>query len=594
MAQPLAPAIMLATSMHAQPGVYAVLLGSGVSTGAGLPTGWGIVKNLVARVAAQMSTEDVDHTQAAAGDPEPWWTEQFGEPLGYSSLLGKLGPTPASRQGLLEAFFEPTDGDDPSGPSKAHHALAQLVKRGTIKVIITTNFDRLMEQALSAAAIEPQVISRPDAVAGMRPLAHAPATVIKLHGDYKDVESLNTDEELSTYPQPWVDLLRTIVDDYGLVISGWSADWDVALVRAIETGTSRRYPLYWDRRSAKGAKATQLLTARQGHMIDTPDADAMFTDLLANVETLDRLAEPPLTTAMTVARVKRYLPDPVRRIDLHDLVLAQVERVRAEVQRQDPARAIATGEAAQSAYATYLTASAPLLAVLAVGAYHDDGTNDDLWVRVLSELLDLRVLPPGGSFNEPTWQLHHYPALLAYATMGTIALARSRDAFFIRLSDEPQWTSPFEQAPGRAVNVLHQNRLLNAELINAMPDGPPTGQKWLYPQSHLLRRVLKPFITDVLPAARFTEAFDDFEYAAGLLQPRNPDGTKGRYNPNAGEYALDGRWDDDVPHAENRLRARHARLGLASPWEARLGGALGNGEDALVTHRALVVKNRRW
>lgn len=53
MAAPLSPSAMLATSMHAQPGVYALLLGSGVSTGAGMPTGWGVVTDLVRKVAAQ-------------------------------------------------------------------------------------------------------------------------------------------------------------------------------------------------------------------------------------------------------------------------------------------------------------------------------------------------------------------------------------------------------------------------------------------------------------------------------------------------------------------------------------------------------------
>ena len=33
------PLVMLATGLHAKPGVYAVLLGSGVSTGADIPTG---------------------------------------------------------------------------------------------------------------------------------------------------------------------------------------------------------------------------------------------------------------------------------------------------------------------------------------------------------------------------------------------------------------------------------------------------------------------------------------------------------------------------------------------------------------------------
>lgn len=39
MNNPVLPLAMLATSMRAQPGVYAILLGAGVSTGAGVPTG---------------------------------------------------------------------------------------------------------------------------------------------------------------------------------------------------------------------------------------------------------------------------------------------------------------------------------------------------------------------------------------------------------------------------------------------------------------------------------------------------------------------------------------------------------------------------
>ena len=96
MSNPLSPLAMLATSMQAQPGVYALLLGSGVSTGAGVPTGWGVVTELVRRVAA---VEDPASIEDAASDPEKWWHDYHGEPLGYSSLLEALAPTPATRQG---------------------------------------------------------------------------------------------------------------------------------------------------------------------------------------------------------------------------------------------------------------------------------------------------------------------------------------------------------------------------------------------------------------------------------------------------------------------------------------------------------------
>lgn len=109
LAAPLSQVVSLATSMHAQPGVYAVLLGSGVSTGAGIPTGWGVVRELVGRIAAASDSKDPDAAKVAWDDPAAWWAEHGEGDLGYSTLLQQLAPLPAARQGLLSDFFEPSD-----------------------------------------------------------------------------------------------------------------------------------------------------------------------------------------------------------------------------------------------------------------------------------------------------------------------------------------------------------------------------------------------------------------------------------------------------------------------------------------------------
>ncbi|MFB9953496.1 hypothetical protein [Cellulomonas denverensis] len=96
-------------------------------------------------------------------------------------------------------------------------------------------------------------------------------------------------------------------NEYGLVISGWSAQWDTALVHAITSAPSRRYPLYWDARSSNGSRAAQILSARQGHRLPGSDGDETFVALLDHLVTLDRLAEPQLSTALAVGRLKRWL-----------------------------------------------------------------------------------------------------------------------------------------------------------------------------------------------------------------------------------------------------------------------------------------------
>jgi hypothetical protein len=50
------PELSLAFSVRSGPGTYAILLGSGVSRAAGVPTGWEVTLNLVRTPAAPMRT----------------------------------------------------------------------------------------------------------------------------------------------------------------------------------------------------------------------------------------------------------------------------------------------------------------------------------------------------------------------------------------------------------------------------------------------------------------------------------------------------------------------------------------------------------
>lgn len=57
---------------------------------------------------------------------------------------------------MLKTYFEPTDDERKQGikmPTLAHKSIANLVKQGFIKVIVATNFDRLLEKALNDIGI---------------------------------------------------------------------------------------------------------------------------------------------------------------------------------------------------------------------------------------------------------------------------------------------------------------------------------------------------------------------------------------------------------------------------------------------------------
>jgi len=234
------PLLSLAFSMQSNKGVFAVLLGSGISRAAKIPTGWEVVLELVRKLAL-LSDGNCEP------DPEAWYLNKFGHAPDYAALLDQVARTPAERQQLLRSYFEPTEEEQEEKakqPTVAHHAIANLVANGYIKVIITTNFDRLMELALQEAGIAPLVLSTPDQIEGALPLVHTQCCVIKVHGDYLDTRIKNTPTELVTYDPKMDQLLDQVFDQFGLVTCGWSADWDVALRKAIEREQSSRYATY--------------------------------------------------------------------------------------------------------------------------------------------------------------------------------------------------------------------------------------------------------------------------------------------------------------------------------------------------------------
>jgi hypothetical protein len=56
-----------------------------------------------------------------------------------------------------------------------------------------------------------------------------------------DTRIRNTPEELDKYDPRTDRLLDRIFDDFGIIVCGWSAEWDSALRAAIERCPSRRF-----------------------------------------------------------------------------------------------------------------------------------------------------------------------------------------------------------------------------------------------------------------------------------------------------------------------------------------------------------------
>ena len=185
-----------------------------------------------------------------------------------------------------------------------------------------------METALRDEEVEPTILSSPDQVQGALPLIHTQCCVFKVHGDYLDSRIRNTPAELDQYPPEFDQLLDRIFDEFGLIVCGWSAEWDGALRKAIYRAPSRRFTTYWAVQGEPGDEAQRLINHRKARMIRIEDADAFFDTIQQHVESIEEFSKPhPLSTEAAVASLKRYLSSSEHRIRLADLIDTTVEQV---------------------------------------------------------------------------------------------------------------------------------------------------------------------------------------------------------------------------------------------------------------------------
>jgi hypothetical protein len=344
-------------------------------------------------------------------------------------------------------------------------------------------------------------------------LAHSRVTLVKLHGDYLDTRIRNTEGELTAYDTPLSELLDRVIDEYGLVVCGWSAEWDVALRSALERCPSRRFTTYWATRSPLTDKADRLVKHRKGEVIRIQDASHFFGDLFQKVCSLEELTTPhPLSAKMAAAEVKRYLVDPTSRIRLRDLVVCETERTVAELVKPVFSADTQSPPSVEinKRVALYQEICGTLLSVMVTGCFWGERTHGKVWSECLERVAD-SVMSDSGLVH--LLNLRWYPALLLSHAGGIASLAAGNYHNFALVISGAKAKNE-EGTKKEYCAAVHLYRAMDdqsGKLLSGM-------DKRRTPVSDHLHGVLRPALREYLPADDDYDAmFDRFEYLVALV-----------------------------------------------------------------------------
>lgn len=413
----------LAFSMYTNKGAYALLLGAGISHSAHIPSGWEIEDKLIKQLAATQGVTNME-------DWHQWYKDKYGYSASYSSLLEALVKTPTERVQLMKGFFEPTSDEKELGwkePTKAHREIAKLVKDGYIRVILTTNFDRLLERALEAEGIIPQVICHESDIEKATPIVHGNnITIVKINGDYIDCRFRNTTEELDDYPEQMKNYVRRIFEDFGLITCGWSAVWDKGLIDIINGSSSSRYNSFFTNVGETSSIMKTLATSRHGEIVQINSADELFTDLYEQVTALERSnVSRNMSHDMMMTRAKKYLSSELYNIEYSDLI----EKLGTEAYDKIMAEANYNFTLTPEQFSAYLdlhhNAVKSLMDVAILAVRWGKAQHIEIFGDILVKLCT-KPFKSGERFIEGTQYLHALGATLLLNAMGIACVKYKR------------------------------------------------------------------------------------------------------------------------------------------------------------------------
>ena len=274
------------------------LLGAGASAAAGIPTAWHLIwrfKQMLycteQRISASMCSDLGDpalrariQTYLDAREIHP----PCDSPEEYAHFFEMAFPDEQDRQRYIRNEFSA------AVPSYGHIALAALMRLDRVRLVWTTNFDTLLEDAVATVygTTGYLTVGTPDAPSVVTDALSNELfpVLVKLHGDFRSRRLKNTPDELREQDAHLRTSLVRYCQRYGLAVIGYSGrDQSVmdALLEAAKAPDSFPQGFFWFQRedSPCSPLVQELMNqlksnGSQAELIEVDTFDELMSDLL--------------------------------------------------------------------------------------------------------------------------------------------------------------------------------------------------------------------------------------------------------------------------------------------------------------------------
>jgi tetratricopeptide (TPR) repeat protein len=211
---------------------YCFILGAGASKQSGIPTGAELAKQWLKEIEQKYDTDHFNTWKKGIklqeGNEDEKYAEIYGKRFELNPQEGYL---------YLESIMEKVE------PSFGYSVLSQILEKTQDKIVITTNFDCLIEDAMFIYSKKRPLIIGHESLAGYVKLHTKRPTIAKIHRDIF-LSPKNRNSELKDLEEGWKNNLSGILKYYTPIVIGYGGN-DGSLMNFLTDNKDPKTMMFW-------------------------------------------------------------------------------------------------------------------------------------------------------------------------------------------------------------------------------------------------------------------------------------------------------------------------------------------------------------